>query len=584
MAIYSGFFNSIDHDRMYNASHFSRFFDGLISDGVYINYPEKDDNGNIIPDNGKAFYVSAASGRTVNVAPGRCWFNRAWMYSDAVLPISLDRTLVDTLSRIDAIVIDVNTADHDIDAGVENGRMITIKVVKGSEAKTPERPVLVNETNHHQYPIAYVKVVSQTVSQENIVRTIAPAVLDPDSIPAVEALVEYSSRSKAELKAYVDASDTVLQNQIDNIVTPTFQEAVSVANIAGSGENINTMWGKVKKIISTIINVLPVQYGGTGKSSHTTNSVLVGNNTSAVKNIPSANGALYSTGANGAPQFGILPIAQGGTGATTKEQALNNLGVPANVQDMMSKSVYTNSSDAVLVSHGGTGKTSVTSGYVLVGNGTSAMTERQISTSIPSSTSSNVLVTGGAIKSAINTLQSNFQAGVDTIYNAVFNRGITPSASTPTALADAIKQKLSNYYLSSWSEEIVLTGTSVVSRTWVRNFIGTSYGTWWPYRINIITSEGIYSTGTTISAVVKFTFSSTPSTFNYSPDGPPVGGKLTWKIPGSQFPNYTSIESITINFNTSGIGGASRENITFEETDYFLNTDPESGGSVSGHM
>ena len=65
-------------------------------------------------------------------------------------------------------------------------------------------------------------------------------------------------------------------------------------------------------------NTVPVSKGGTGKNTHTSNSVLTGNGTNAVKNVASANGAFYATGANGAPKFGTLPVAQGGTGVTTE--------------------------------------------------------------------------------------------------------------------------------------------------------------------------------------------------------------------------------------------------------------------------
>lgn len=69
-----------------------------------------------------------------------------------------------------------------------------------------------------------------------------------------------------------------------------------------------------------------VKMGGTGKASHTSNAVLTGNGESAVKNVAAANGALYATAANGAPKFGTLPIAQGGTGKTTAAAALKALG------------------------------------------------------------------------------------------------------------------------------------------------------------------------------------------------------------------------------------------------------------------
>lgn len=74
---------------------------------------------------------------------------------------------------------------------------------------------------------------------------------------------------------------------------------------------------------------LGVARGGTGKATHTSNAVLTGNGTSAVKNVATASGAFYATSANGAAKFGTLPVAQGGTGATTAAAARTNLGAAA---------------------------------------------------------------------------------------------------------------------------------------------------------------------------------------------------------------------------------------------------------------
>ena len=73
---------------------------------------------------------------------------------------------------------------------------------------------------------------------------------------------------------------------------------------------------------------LGVARGGTGKSSHTINSVIVGgtSTTGALQNVAAASGAFYSTGANVKPQFGTLPVEQGGTGATSASAALTVLG------------------------------------------------------------------------------------------------------------------------------------------------------------------------------------------------------------------------------------------------------------------
>lgn len=74
-------------------------------------------------------------------------------------------------------------------------------------------------------------------------------------------------------------------------------------------------------------DIIDAAHGGTGRATLTANAVIAGNGTGTVKLITSASGALYSTSSGGTPQFGTLPVAQGGTGATTAANARSNLAV-----------------------------------------------------------------------------------------------------------------------------------------------------------------------------------------------------------------------------------------------------------------
>lgn len=80
--------------------------------------------------------------------------------------------------------------------------------------------------------------------------------------------------------------------------------------------------------LGSMSGTLAVNHGGTGVTSNTINSVLIGGTTTtgAIQNVAAASGALYSTGANVKPTFGTLPIAQGGTGKTTATEAWTALG------------------------------------------------------------------------------------------------------------------------------------------------------------------------------------------------------------------------------------------------------------------
>lgn len=76
---------------------------------------------------------------------------------------------------------------------------------------------------------------------------------------------------------------------------------------------------------------LPLARGGTGAAlSSTANAIIrYSSNSAKFSSTATKNGALYATSSNGSPQFGTLPIAQGGTGATDAATALANIGAAA---------------------------------------------------------------------------------------------------------------------------------------------------------------------------------------------------------------------------------------------------------------
>lgn len=148
MSVSSGFFNSLNGDRKYNAAQMSAIFDGLIIDGVFASI-------------GTAFAVKAAGGLTVNVGVGKAWFDRTWTVNDSILPMTAPEAEV-LLDRIDAVVLEVN--------GMESVRENTIKFVKGNPSIAPSRPTLTNEGNVHQYPLCYIyrKYGTAVINQADI--------------------------------------------------------------------------------------------------------------------------------------------------------------------------------------------------------------------------------------------------------------------------------------------------------------------------------------------------------------------------------------------------------------------------------
>lgn len=142
MSFASGFFNSVDHDRLYDATDISRLFDGLIRDGIFASI-------------GDCLVVKQSNQMNVTVGTGRAWFNHTWSYNDALYPVTIPPSEI-LMDRIDAIVLEINS--------VEAVRANSIKLIKGTPSSTPTKPALTNAKEVHQYPLAYVKVGKEVTS------------------------------------------------------------------------------------------------------------------------------------------------------------------------------------------------------------------------------------------------------------------------------------------------------------------------------------------------------------------------------------------------------------------------------------
>lgn len=173
MSFASGFFNSVDHDRLYDATDISRLFDGLIRDGIFASI-------------GDCLVVKQSNQMNVTVGTGRAWFNHTWSYNDALYPVTIPPSEI-LMNRIDAIVLEINS--------VEAVRANSIKLIKGTPSSTPTKPALTNTKEVHQYPLAYVTVGKEVTSIrqadiENCVGTsVCPFVTGILEVISIEQLI-----------------------------------------------------------------------------------------------------------------------------------------------------------------------------------------------------------------------------------------------------------------------------------------------------------------------------------------------------------------------------------------------------------
>lgn len=133
MVVSSGFFNSVDHDRTYDAEEISSMFDGIILDGVYQGY-------------GEVFNVKPGSlPNTVVVESGRAWFDHTWTLNDNDFAIELPGSNI-MLPRYDTILIEVNLTN----------RKNRINYFTGTPSSNPQKVAPDNTDKIKYYPIAYI--------------------------------------------------------------------------------------------------------------------------------------------------------------------------------------------------------------------------------------------------------------------------------------------------------------------------------------------------------------------------------------------------------------------------------------------
>lgn len=145
----SGFFNSSDGDRVYDATDFAAYFGNLVSNGVFY---ASATNLQATPGNGLA----------VSVAAGSAWINgyRYENTDDLNLPLT---TANGSNPRIDRIVVRLSQVS----------RNIQLAVVDGTPAATPLAPALTRTSDVYELGIADVLIpaAATSIATNNITDT-----------------------------------------------------------------------------------------------------------------------------------------------------------------------------------------------------------------------------------------------------------------------------------------------------------------------------------------------------------------------------------------------------------------------------
>jgi hypothetical protein len=202
----------------------------------------------------------------------------------------------------------------------------------------------------------------------------------------------------------------------------------------------------INNAIRELMSQLKDQQTGASGDNFTVGGNLVVTGTSVHTGATTFTGAVVMSTA--------LPVASGGTGATTAGNARTNLSAASSGANSDITSI-TGLTTALTVAQGGTGAVTHTSKGVLIGNGTSAVT------TVSPSTSGNVLTSDGT----------------NWISTTSLNRG--------TAVASTSGTSIDFTSIPSWAKRVTVLFSEVRQNT-----NGTN-----PFVIRLGTSGGIVSTG-----------------------------------------------------------------------------------------
>lgn len=148
MALECGFFNSVNGDRKYNAEQMSRYFENILSGGIFKRITN-------------CMKVSAGSGMKLTVAAGAGLIDCHWFRAKTAETVTIP-TAHAVLPRFDCIVARLNTSD--------SARAITLEVVSGTPAASPVAPDPVRTDTVHDLTLAlvYVPAGASAITAANI--------------------------------------------------------------------------------------------------------------------------------------------------------------------------------------------------------------------------------------------------------------------------------------------------------------------------------------------------------------------------------------------------------------------------------
>lgn len=415
MAIKSGFFDSLNGDRTYSADDFGSLFDGVVTEGIFTT---------IYSGRFECTYIGAhpTTGRDrISAADGKAWFQHTWLINTEAFNFQMPERITGYWQKV-AIYIDINKEQ----ATRENGlNQYTLGSAYGSleNARADALPsgFLNPSTSHWRYPLAYVYIPPAGNSSvptiddnrgestcpysragEEVIdiahggtgaTTYSQALTNLHASPSGHNHDErYYTETEIDTKlsAKADASSVYTKTEVNTSLNSksntghthddryfTESEVNTLLAAKANASNVYTK-AQVDEMISNVesgnvdpsqLPVIPLNKGGTGVAAASKQAAR-----EALEITPANIGAAAASHEHSASAItsGTLPIARGGTGATTAAAALTALGAAAAshghaASDISSGTLSSDRLPTVPIAKGGTGATTAAAALTALG-------------------------------------------------------------------------------------------------------------------------------------------------------------------------------------------------------------------------
>lgn len=223
MALNTGFFNSVNGDRLYNADSFNTFFEGLVTNGVFYSV-------------GNKLAVQPNSGMVIQVATGKGFFNKHWISNTSEYLITLENSS-NVLNRYAGIVVRVDES-----TAVRN---VTIAVKYSDFATNPTKPPMTHTELINEYCLAYVYIragatsitasdIEDTRANTNLCGWVTGLIDQLDSTTLFE---QFTDRFNEWFGGLVDIIDSDVETTLVNALPKSVTAEIRTNGWSGSAGN-----------------------------------------------------------------------------------------------------------------------------------------------------------------------------------------------------------------------------------------------------------------------------------------------------------------------------------------------------------